>query len=166
MVAPLFQDISPPRVLRHIEGANASMFPNFEEFIKLEDHGLPIRPHMDEVCSPVKHLSFVQLLKERGLVSSTRDHGESVSCFFVKESNMLRLAIDARRASRNFADASRVALATPEALARLEAAGGVTAYMAKVGADSVFLEYRLRICHALGRFSAYRSFVPLMRGYT
>ena len=87
MGASLIQDVAPPRVLRHLDGNNASMFQVFEEFMELEDHGPPIRPYMDEVLkhSPTKHLSFVQLLKERGLVSFTRDHGESVSCFFVKK---------------------------------------------------------------------------------
>ena len=62
------------------------MFRMLEALMELEDHGTPIRPYMDEVLkhSPDKYLSFVQLLKERGLVSFTRDHGESVSCFFVK----------------------------------------------------------------------------------
>ena len=63
------------------------MFRNFEDAMELEDHGPPIKPYMDEVLkhSPAKYLSVVQLLKERGLVSFTRDHGESVSCFFVKK---------------------------------------------------------------------------------
>ena len=74
------------------------------------------------------------MLKERGLVSFTRDHGESVSCFFV--SDMLRLVIDARRANRRFADAPGVARATPEAFARLEVADGVTPYMAEVDVDT------------------------------
>ncbi len=55
--------------------------------MELEDYGPPIRPYMDEVLKhlPTKHLSFIQLLEERGLVSFTRDHGESVSCFCVKK---------------------------------------------------------------------------------
>ena len=67
-----------------------------------------------------------------------------------KENDMLRLVIDARRANRRFADAPGVALATPEALARLEVADGVTPYMAEVDVDNCF--YRLRIDHDLGRF--------------
>ncbi len=83
----MIQDIAPPRVLRHLEGNYVSMFRIFKEFMKLEDHGHPYKPYMDEVLkySPDKHRSFVQLLKERGLVSFTRDPGESVSCFFVKK---------------------------------------------------------------------------------
>ncbi len=66
------------------------------------------------------------------------------------ENDMLRLVIDARRANRRFADAPGVALATPEAFARLEVADGVTPYMAEVDVDNCF--YRLRIDHDLGRF--------------
>ena len=63
---------------------------------------------------------------------------------------MLRLVIDAHRTNRRFADAPGVALATPEALARLEVADDVTPYMAEVDVDNCF--YRLRIDHDLGRF--------------
>ena len=110
--AALIQDISPPRVLRHLEGNYGSMLRSREEFAELEDHGPPIKPYMDEVLkrSSAKYLGFVLLLKERGLVSFTRDHGESVTCFFVKKkNNMLRLVIDARRTNRRLADAPGVA---------------------------------------------------------
>ncbi len=51
-----------------------------------------------------------------------------------KKNDLLRLVIDARRASRIFADAPGVA----RGLARLQVADGVTPHMAEVDVDNCF----------------------------
>ncbi len=80
-----------------------------------------------------------------------------------KENDMLRLVIDARRANRRFDDAPGVDLATPEALARLEVADGVTPYMAEVMSTTVSIGCASTMTS--GASSAYRLFVPRKLGY-
>ncbi len=57
---------------------------------------------------------------------------------------MLRLVIDVRRANRIFAIAPGVALATPEAVARLEVADGVTPYNGRGRCRQLFLSVAYR----------------------
>ena len=152
--APWLVDVLPACDRDLLLDVKGKMMKDVAETMESSDHGVPIKPYMDEGLARDKVLyrDFVLELHERGLVSFTRRPKSECTLFFVaKKGGKQRMIVDARKVNSLFRAPPSVALTSPEHFSELELSGD---RMFQATADISNYFYRLRIDRSLGGYFA------------